>query len=355
MRLSSGTLRLSVLLLSAAVLVQLLSGCRKELCYGHDLHGLNVRAYIDPQWEQTWMRWYGDKGGGWDVSSGYGILTDEFLESLIPEPGEGITSVAYHEVGTVHRRHISADGGLIHMQEGNHNILFYNNDTEYIVFTSIDSYTEARSTTRTRTRASFSELHPNAETVNEPDMLYGAWVEDYEGILSSETDTLGIQLRPLVYTYVILFQVEAGIELVRNARGALSGMAGTVYIQDGHTGDDRVSVLFDNSIVDVSSSTIIATVQTFGAPNFDYSSPLKSPEPEDVFAVSLEVSLATGIYAFPDDFFISEQIHTQPRGGVIVVQVPEIKSDGSGMFQVDVDDWENEEEITLPMQKHSTI
>lgn len=341
-------LRPAVLITAAAALTAMLTGCRKELCYDHDLHGLNVRVHVNPEWEQIWMRWYGEEGGMFG-SIGQDSTFREFLESLVPEPGEGIASIAYHEAGTVHRRHLEAEGGMLHLQEGMHNILFYNNDTEYIVFTSIDSYAEARATTRTRTRASFNELHPEAETVNEPDMLYGAWTESYEGILSSTADTLDIQLRPLVYTYVILFEVESGIELVHNARGALSGMAGTVYMQDGRTGSDRVSVLFDEAIVDTLNSTIIATVQTFGVPDFEYDTPLKSPTEEDIFAVSLEVALASGTYAFPDDFFISEQMHNQPRGGIITVQVPAIQADGGGMFEVDVDDWEDEEEIPLPL------
>ena len=29
----------------------LLCGCRKELCYDHDMHGLNVRVVVQPEWE----------------------------------------------------------------------------------------------------------------------------------------------------------------------------------------------------------------------------------------------------------------------------------------------------------------
>lgn len=344
-------LRTSSIIMAAAFTL-MLTGCRKELCYDHDLHGLNVRVHTVAEWEQEWMRWYGEEED-LDSMLGHRSLTEEFLADLVPEPGGGIASVAYHESGTIHQRHIKADGGLLYLQEGMHDILFYNNDTEYIVFTSLDSYAEARATTRTRTRASFSELHPEAESVNEPDMLYGAWIENYEGILSPDTDTIGIQLRPLVYTYVILFEVESGIELVYSARGALSGMAGTVYMQDGHTGDDKVSVLFDKAVVDTANSTIIATVRTFGVPGFDYSYGYgdsgDTVYEEDNFAVSLEISLATGAYAFPDDFFVSDQIHSQPRGGVIKVQVPAIKPDGDGMFEVDVGDWEDSEEIQLPL------
>ena len=32
----------------------LLCGCRKELCYDHDMHGLNVRVVVQPEWECVW-------------------------------------------------------------------------------------------------------------------------------------------------------------------------------------------------------------------------------------------------------------------------------------------------------------
>ena len=34
----------------------LLCGCRKELCYDHDMHGLNVRVVVQPEWECVWER-----------------------------------------------------------------------------------------------------------------------------------------------------------------------------------------------------------------------------------------------------------------------------------------------------------
>ena len=41
----------------------LLCGCRKELCYDHDMHGLNVRVVVQPEWECVWER---DHGMNWD-------------------------------------------------------------------------------------------------------------------------------------------------------------------------------------------------------------------------------------------------------------------------------------------------
>lgn len=65
------------------------------------------------------------------------------------------------------------------MPEGTHELLFYNNDTEYIVFDGVEASESATATTRGVTRSSFQELHAGERTVNQPDMLYGAYMEEY--------------------------------------------------------------------------------------------------------------------------------------------------------------------------------
>ena len=47
---------ISIFLLGSVVLS---GGCRKDLCYDHDRHGLTTRALILPEWEQEWERDYG--------------------------------------------------------------------------------------------------------------------------------------------------------------------------------------------------------------------------------------------------------------------------------------------------------
>lgn len=42
--------------------IVLSGGCRKDLCYDHDRHGLTAHALIQPEWEQEWER---DYGMGW--------------------------------------------------------------------------------------------------------------------------------------------------------------------------------------------------------------------------------------------------------------------------------------------------
>ena len=224
--------------LAASLAVMAMTGCRKELCYDHAHWKVNVV----PEWELAWERDYGRVWeDNWDFPGG--IIYD----SLAPVPGSGIAAIAYNEDSTYNERHLSGDGGELALRDGRQSILFYNDDTEYIIFSSLDSYAEATATTRTRTRATYSENHGDESTVNSPDMLYGAWYEDFVADFSPDAKPLDmpVTLKPLVYKYVIVYEFTSGIEYVLLARGALAGMAQSVYLRDGSTGPEKVTVLFD--------------------------------------------------------------------------------------------------------------
>ena len=263
--------------------------------------------------------------------------------------GEGLRKSTYTE------RHLPGEGGELPLGEGRQSILFYNDNTEYIVFSSMSSYAEATATTRTRTRSTYSEAHGDESTVNSPDMLYGAWVEDFlvDFSPSAEPMDMPVTLKPLVYKYVIVYEFTAGIEYVKLARGALAGMAQSVYLQDGRTGSEKATVLFDETTVDKERGVITAAVSTFGVPDFpDIYYPTKDPEVTGVFGLNLELMLPNG--GLKDfEFDISDQMTDQPRGGVIrvsgiVVDESDFPTEGGG-FDVDVDGWGEYEDIELPL------
>lgn len=84
------------------------------------------------------------------------------------------------------------------MRPGEHSLLLYNNDTEYIVFDDMNSFASAKATTRTRTRASYAG-NPYMEntvenTVNAPDMLYGNYMENYTAERKIEADELPVTM-----------------------------------------------------------------------------------------------------------------------------------------------------------------
>lgn len=274
-------------------LVTLSSGCRKELCYNHDEHAYSVKVDVTATWEREWER---DHGRGWkNTWEGRGWNNWMTYDDLRPEVPGGIRAVVYDPDGNRHdERNLAAEGGRLAMTEGRHSILFYNNNTEYIVFNDLTSSATATATTRTRTRAGFSELHKDERTVGQPDMLYGSYLGEYEAKPGYEAVSLPVELRPLVYTYV---------------------------------------------------------VRSFGIPDWPGDGYTRATDRN--YTLQLEVRLKNGKYLPPFMVDITEQVKAQPRGGVIVITGLEVsdedgESGGSG-FDVEVGDWGDRHEYELPV------
>lgn len=321
---------------AAAVLLMILPGCRKDLCYEHDIHGFGVKVDVAAGWELVPFRDYGS-----------GSEDSPYMEDLAPEPGDGITAIVYNEDNTRSDNHLDPEGGRLPMNEGVHDILLYNSDTEYIVFGSLDSYAEASASTRTRFRSTYQASHGEEKTVNPPDMLFSSWVQDYQASLTIEPVTLPVTMSPLVYTYRLIFEFEKGAEHIELARGAMAGMAGTVYLGDGRTGEETATLLFDET--GISGNTVIADVHSFGIPSFDPET--GTSETDGTYMLNLEIMLPNGrIKTFDND--VSDQMRTRPRGGVIRVQGLRIEDEEAGSgggFDVDVGDWGEAEDIILPL------
>ena len=204
------------------------TSCRKDLCYDHDEHGLSVKVNLSSDWEQEWERTYAyDWEKLWEEDWKYDY------EDLCPAPADGIRVQVYTSDGQRIESNLPDEGGRVAMPEGTHELLFYNNDTEYIVFDGVAASESATATTRGVTRSSFQELHAGERTVNQPDMLYGAYMKNTRQKKTLAPTELPVTLRPLVYTYMIRYEFESGQQYVALARGALAGMAETVYLNDG--------------------------------------------------------------------------------------------------------------------------
>ncbi len=330
----------------------LISSCEhKELCFDHYAHSPKSDVRIEAQYEKEWQYTY-ENGTDWynypSFAETFGVAYDE----LRPGIPEGLAIHIYNADGKYDEIHIAPERQVVRMPIGKHALLFYNDDSEYIVFDGMQSYVKARATTRTRTRSSYMG-NPYMETksevtVNPPDMLYGNYMESYEVERTIEPTLLPVTMHPLVFTYVVRCEFSYGAQYLALARGAMAGMAGSVYLHNGNTSDEVVTVLFDASVKDYG---VQATVRSFGVPGFPnqhYSKTGKGGK----YGLNLEVRLKNGkTKSF--DFDITEQVETQPQGGVIVIKGLEItdeegKEGGSG-FNVDVSGWGDEEEIDLPM------
>lgn len=328
-------------LLPLACAIALCTACRKDLCYTHDRHSPSVKVEAHASWECEWERPYDhDWATEWPAH-----WTDTY-DRLRPEPATGIRVNVYRNGRNQAEGNIAATGGRLPLAEGTSDILFYNNDTEYIVFAGLTASASATATTRTVSRGGFVAPHADERTMNQPDNLYGHYEAAYEAGRTLEPVALPVEMHPLVYTYLVRYEFDRGLQHVALARGALAGMAESVYLEDGHTADDAATILYDCTVTDYGAE---AKVKTFGVPNYPGDHYTRA---DAHFTLNLEVRLKNGNYKTLE-FDITDQLIGQPRGGVIVVSGIEIKDEeaegGDGAFDTEVEDWGDYIDIPLPL------
>ncbi len=326
----------------ALALLPIWTSCRQDLCYDH-------YPFIDMslEWEMEWERDYGEYHlGTWDA--GY---HGKAYHDLRPGTPEWVNMVRFYEDGE-HADHFVSPQGEKFRADGKreYSMLLYNGDTEYIILSDVASLNDARASATTRTRSLFSntliERHPDTRTTNPPDVLFSAYVDNMPKVNIHEVRQMPVKMQPLVYTYVVTFEFEHGGEHVALARGALAGMAESVYLRTGVTSEESSIILFDCNITPQGCR---AEVRSFGVPGFpDKYYGRTTSDPDDrLYTLNLEVKLQNGkIIEFNHD--ISEQLKKQPRGGIIEVKGLRIEDEASQItsgFVVDVSDWGNNTEI----------
>ncbi len=334
----------------AGILV-LFSSCEhKDLCFNHDAHAPKSNVRIEAQYEKEWQYTY---EGGTDWES-YPTWAESFgmeYDALRPGTPDGLRVQVYNADGSDEIINIAPEGDVVYMRPGEHSLLFYNNDTEYIVFDEMQTFASAKATTRTRTRSSYignSYMEIASEnTVNQPDMLYGSYMESYMAERSTVTDMLPVTMHPLVFTYLVRYEFSHGLEYVSLARGALAGMAQAVWLNNGRTSEEAATILYDCTVQDFGAQ---ALVRSFGVP--DFPNRHYGTRTGNRYALNLEVRLKNGkIKSF--DFDVTDQVAVQPQGGVIVVRDINIPDDegmeGDSGFDVNVEDWGEYEDIELPL------
>ena len=337
--------------LLAGALAALVSCEHKELCFDHDVHAPKVQVAVEAEYEREWRYTY-EGGTEWADYPAWGESFGMEYDDLRPAVPEGLRVVAYNADGSNTVSNTEPEGGTVSIRPGEHAMLFYNNDTEYIVFDGIESYAAAKATTRTRTRASYlgnSYMENRSEnTVNPPDMLYGNYMESYTALRTLEKDVIPVKMHPLVFTYLVRYEFSGGLQYVALARGALAGMAGAVHLNSGRTAEEEATVLFDCTVEEFGAQ---ALVRSFGIPDFP-NKHYTASRVERTYGLNLEVRLKNGKMKY-FDFDVTDQVKSQPQGGVIVVHDIEIPDDegmegGSG-FDVDVNGWGDYEDIDLPL------
>lgn len=325
----------------------LLCSCEhKELCYNHNEHASRYEAKVYATYTLEWEIPYNNLT---DYRHNWPSALSFSYNSLLPEKSEGLRAISYAEGRLPVIVNMPADGGIASLPYSEQSLLFVNNDTEYINIINDDTYSGAEATTRGRSRSSYDGspyISRSETTVTPPDMLYGASVGYFDNIRSAEPKPLAVDMQPLVFTYVVYCPITHGAEYAGLARGALAGMSAGVNLSTGSTSQTPVTVLFDGEI---KGNSIIAHVQSFGAPGFPYPEYSRA---EGDYAINLEILLKNGKTA-KYDFDISTLMNRQPRGGLIMLPGVEISdemgnSDGSG-FNISVDGWGEEQDVDITM------
>lgn len=335
-------------ILIALMVLSALAACqRTELCYDH-----YPSLTLGLAWEHEWERDYGmNHAANWDASL-HGFMYDD----MRPDRPEWVNMVINGPDGSTTEKFLDSEGGKIDVDMGEgYSYLLYNGDTEYIMLSDIASLADARATASSRSRSGMSyinEHHPNARSTNPPDVLYAAYIENAPSFGIHDHLSLDVKMQPLVYTYVIRYEIEYGMEHVSLARGALGGMAESVYLRDGKTSDNSSIILYDCDVMDYGCE---AHVRSFGVPGFpdEYYGRSDSEKSSDrPYSLNLEILLKNGkIIEF--NFDIADQIKKQPRGGVIKVsglRIEDQTGNTESGFSVEVTDWPEHDVIDLPIE-----
>ncbi len=333
-------------------MLPLLTSCRKDLCYDHF-----PSVSVELDWEQEWERDYGmHHFDSWDA----GFHGFEY-ETLRPDMPEWVNLVKFNRDGSHENHFLNIKGGKFTIDnDQNQSYLLYNGDTEYIVLQDMALLNEARATTTSRSRVGdalsyLQSLAPETRTANPPDLLYAAYVEELPYVDNHTTHPLKVKMQPLVYTYVIRYEFEYGRQHVAIARGALGGMAESVYLRTGATSDQTVILLYDCVMTDYGCE---AHVRSFGIPSFpdEYYGKTKRANSTVPIVVNLEVRLTGGKYV-EYNFDVTDQIVNQPRGGVIRIGGIRVEDDqnigdGGSPFDVNVSGWGDPVEVELPLNNN---
>lgn len=328
------------------VMMSELTSCRDELCYDH-----YPSLTLGLTWEYEWERDYGmNHAANWDAA-----LHGFEYDSLRPKRPEWVNMVINKPDGTSSEKYLKPEGGKFLVETGGgQSYLLYNGDTEYILFSDVASLADARAYASYRSRSGLSyinEHHPSVRSTNPPDVLYAAYVENAPAFNIHDHLSLNVKMQPLVYTYVIRYEFECGLEYVSLARGAIAGMAESVYLHSGRTSENSSVILFD---CDIKSYGCEAHVRSFGVPGFpdEYYGRSESETTDRPYSLNLEIYLKNG-KTVEFNYDIADQLKNQPRGGVITVsgiRIEEQKVALESGFQVDVADWPEHDVIEMPIE-----
>lgn len=330
--------------------------------------------HLDFLWGEHWKN---DLQYPWDESQhgtlGYteprGVRTVVYLLDEEKQRSEYLT------------RNMSKEGGRVNLApKENYDMLFYNNDTEYILFNS-DGTTYYNATTRSNTKASYTRSY---DGYNQPDQLFGTLHSDIyvsddpqEYVVEYAEDgsllyvyRIEATLRP--YTFIYLYQIillnnqdDQGSKVTGAEGITANGLARSVNLFTRTTDTTSISITQNDvkpMVVnhplqlpegkDTIGDIFAARLQTWGLPS---TTPIEevtrgaSIEPADSTFVGVGLTLRSG-YTYVMQKNVTEQMRLRPAGGVITLvidaakEIPDSlinKPVTDGGFGASVNQWDN--------------
>lgn len=371
----------------ALLLTSIITGCQRKDLYLAQRGTLNIDVSVyDIQLDLLW---------GLDWKTEWQYLWDESLYGPIgyTEP-TGIRANVYTLDETNQRfryttRNLPKTGGKVSLTtRQSYDMVFYNNDTEYILFSTDEANDYFYATTRSNTKAAYTRSYDH---YNQPDQLFGTYLHDlyvtddpdaYEMSYDEEgipyyVFEVNATLDP--YTFIYLYQVmvlnnddDAGKRITGCEGISVDGLAGGVdlftRVTDSLnlvtiTQEETMPMLTDRALrlpdgTETTGDIFAARIMTWGIPGIDplaQNATRTEAQPQDSIGAGIGLIMRNGT-VYPIQRNITEQIKQRPAGGVITIvidaaEIPDSiiggKPKPGGGFDASVDNWENEIEADI--------
>lgn len=371
----------------ALLLTSIITGCQRKDLYLAQRGTLNIDVSVyDIQLDLLWgLEWKTEWQYLWDASL-YGPIG-------YTEP-TGIRANVYALDETNQRfryttRNLPKTGGKVSLTtRQSYDMVFYNNDTEYILFSTDEANDYFYATTRSNTKAAYTRSYDH---YNQPDQLFGTYLHDlyvtddpdaYEMSYDEEgipyyVFEVNATLDP--YTFIYLYQVmvlnnddDAGKRITGCEGISVDGLAGGVdlftRVTDSLnlvtiTQEETMPMLTDRALrlpdgTETTGDIFAARIMTWGIPGIDplaQNATRTEAQPQDSIGAGIGLIMRNGT-VYPIQRNITEQIKQRPAGGVITIvidaaEIPDSiigeKPKPGGGFDASVDNWENEIEADI--------
>lgn len=286
-------------------------------------------------------------------------------------------------------RNLPKSGGRVNLTtRQSYDMVFFNNDTEYILFYSDDANDYLYATTRSNSKTAYTRAYAH---YNQPDQLFGTFLHDLYVTDAPDAYTIhydangypyylyNITASLTPYTFIYLCQVmllnnndEEGKRIIGCNGISADGLAGGVDLFTRVTDSLNLVAITQEDVKPIQANRPLrlpdgtqtegdifaARIMTWGIPGID---PLEKimartvVQPQDSIEVGIGLTLRNGnVYSIQRN--ITELIKRKPAGGIITIvidtaEIPDSiigeKPKPGGGFDASVDNWENEIEADI--------